>query len=73
VDPDAASIEAAALLADRNALRPAVAGRPKDTSETSNQLGQAYQFAATKLLSAPGWQTSPLTPVKITLLLSARL
>jgi hypothetical protein len=48
-EPDAASAQAAALVADRAALRAAVVERLKDASEMPDQIRHAHQIAADKL------------------------
>jgi hypothetical protein len=48
-EPDAAAVQAAALVADRNALRGAVAERLKDAVEMPEQIRHAHQIAAAKL------------------------
>jgi energy-coupling factor transporter ATP-binding protein EcfA2 len=48
-EPDAASVQAAALVADRKALHAAVAARLKEASEMPEQIRQAHQIAETKL------------------------
>ena len=48
-EPDAASAQAGALVADRAALRAAVVERLKDTAEMLDQVRQAHQIAAAKL------------------------
>jgi hypothetical protein len=48
-EPDGASAQAAALVADRDALRAAVVERLKDASEIPDQIRHAHQIAATKL------------------------
>jgi hypothetical protein len=48
-EPDAASAQAGALVADRDALRAAVVERLKDAVEMPEQIRHAYQTAAAKL------------------------
>ncbi len=48
-EPDAAAAQAAALVADRDALRTAVVERLKDAVEMPEQIRHAHQIAAAKL------------------------
>ena len=48
-EPDAAAVQAAALIADRDALRAAVVERLRETSDMPDQIRDAHQIAATKL------------------------
>ncbi len=48
-EPDAAAAQAAALVADRNALRATATERLKDASEMPDQIRHAHQIAATRL------------------------
>jgi hypothetical protein len=48
-EPDAAAVQAGALVADREALRARVVERLKEASEMPDQIRRAHQIAATKL------------------------
>ena len=48
-DSDVAHLHAAALVADRDALRDRVVERLKETAELPEQVRRAYQSAETKL------------------------
>jgi len=48
-EPDVASVQAAALVANREALRTAVVARSKEASEMPDQIRQAHQIAQSKL------------------------
>ena len=48
-EPDAASAQASALVADRNALRAAVAERLKEASEMPDQVQRRFKIAESKL------------------------
>ena len=48
-EPDAASAQALALVADRDALRATVVERLKETSAIPDQIRDAHEIAAAKL------------------------
>jgi hypothetical protein len=48
-EPDVASVHAAALVANREALRAGIAARLKEASEMPEQIRQAHQIAESKL------------------------
>jgi hypothetical protein len=48
-EPDAASAQASALVADRNALRAAVAERLKEASEMPDQVQRRFKIAESRL------------------------